>query len=232
MTDYPYFLNRANICALCEHAEGNNCSNDNIFSCYDKIFCSQTARYIFTFVGLDFSECPKNKWGVFRQKTLDVLKVELCQTCPESTQEEIKPDESTAPAIIVKIGNWARKNISNKLSCKLCGCFCELKAKYGEWVEWISGGLISGKCPLMGSDGKSVWERGTHESNEPAFVYEVPSELIDVCSSCEHFESSTNQKICKKSEGCCSHRNITYRALHRLGCPCDKWPIQSMDLSK
>lgn len=121
--------------------------------------------------------CQQCKDGVkierkLREVTQDELlspdqKLAICRQCIQSTTDDLDEHDNQVYSrltakVITAIGNWLKnKGIdAMQLRCKLCGCSCNNKSKFGSIVERLSWGRIAGNCPQAWEDGKSNWEHG------------------------------------------------------------------------
>lgn len=93
------------------------------------------------------------------------LKFKICLKCFHSTtqvldEHDLKAYNRLKAKTISWIGNKLQElgMESFKYRCKLCGCSCYLKGKFGAVFERM---LVDTGCPEKWPDGKNNWEHGT-----------------------------------------------------------------------
>jgi len=151
------------ICKQCEHRIDGKCAVtgykiieielSNIFGC-QKI----NTRNVITL----------NNKNMDNDLTCEVIesRIAICKTCPHHTYGDIKPGEITEYSkieseIIRRIGNTINALGEEKLRCKKCGCFAAAKAGGGgRIVDKLTFGHYGNRCPDIGPDGLTNWERG------------------------------------------------------------------------
>jgi len=160
--DAKYIQERRAICLACSDRDGTVCHR-----------CDKTCEEI---IADSNSSCPIGRFKTLRTQIQEQFsedvpydeiekKLAICRQCSYSTTGPLEDCdiESGNPAlatILKTIGNWMVEKGLGGMRCKKCGCFCGAKARYGSLIQIVTGGLVDGRCPAVGSDGLNNWDRG------------------------------------------------------------------------